>query len=512
MRRWWVVVLVLGIDAACGSTETTVSHCTPGQTIACVGAGPCSGVQTCRSDGTYDPCMCGDSGTPIDAAMSDAGFDAGMDAMDATIDSAPDVIEASVDAPKDVEPDVLLDASDSGPLSKAWTRATFGATLWRVAASPSNDLLAVGWTKQNAPLMVKWDPNGNSLPWKANLSGDAFAFAVAIDAQGNAYVAGLVNATSDLGGGSFSAGGFIAKYDAQGNQIWQRGPYGAEFRGIAVKSNGNVVIGGELASATNFGGGVLTPNGHDAVLVELTSAGQYVRAKAFGPNVSSTEIVRALALDANDNLFLTGSFTDSINFGGNTLNGPSWYIAKLDGNFAHVASVDLKSTGNDSIESLATDSNGNVYAVGYVSGSFDFGGGTISPQGGPDVVFAKLGSSLGHAFSKRFGDGAGQFGNAVTVANGKVAIVGGYDGVTDFGKGSLGNPNGAGLFLATFDTSGNALTSYGTGPNSICGALSVVPLGPDYALTGEYQQSCTLPSGTIFANNSPDTFVARMPP
>ena len=85
--------LVLAV-AACGSSssssgggdaggggDSSTRVCTPGQSIACVGVGGCSGGQVCASDGSgYGACQCGSG----DGGGSDAGSDGALDgAVDA---------------------------------------------------------------------------------------------------------------------------------------------------------------------------------------------------------------------------------------------------------------------------------------------------------------------------------------------------------------------------------------------------------------------------------------------
>jgi hypothetical protein len=83
-----------------GCSMSTTAPCTAGAMTACVCAGSLYGVQTCRADGTYAPCVCGmpDAELPVDAASLDAGSpdtgahdasssDAGS--IDATVDASP---------------------------------------------------------------------------------------------------------------------------------------------------------------------------------------------------------------------------------------------------------------------------------------------------------------------------------------------------------------------------------------------------------------------------------------
>jgi len=61
-RSTHLATLGLALLAACSSSPPPTS-CTPGRSVACVGAGSCQGFQTCAVNGqSYSPCLCGGGG------------------------------------------------------------------------------------------------------------------------------------------------------------------------------------------------------------------------------------------------------------------------------------------------------------------------------------------------------------------------------------------------------------------------------------------------------------------
>ena len=87
MGRAWLLgaafVGSLAIGIACGSSDDGGGGkaCTPGQSIACVGAGGCSGGQICNQSGTgYGECACGSGGGDAGNSDSGSGADAEADA------------------------------------------------------------------------------------------------------------------------------------------------------------------------------------------------------------------------------------------------------------------------------------------------------------------------------------------------------------------------------------------------------------------------------------------------
>jgi hypothetical protein len=462
--------------------------------------------------------VCFDGGTTTDAG-NDAANDSGADASgDAAKDSGP--VDSGADAAD------VADAADTGvvdagpPVSQPWGTTVSTGKILRVAVDAQKNIALA----MRGPNIEKWDAQGNP-KWKKPLIGDLDFYGVVFDPQGNLYAVGQTYGTSDLGGGSIGVGGFIVKYDPSGNYVWHRGSYPGWLWGVAIKSNGNVVAVGALEAAQDFGGGTIPcNNGPDVLALEVTSSGQYVRAKTFGANIYAYQYATSCALDANDNLVLGGMFEGSLTFGGQVLTGPqpgggplNLFVAKLDGSFNHLASIDFKSDGNNQLESLATDSNGNVFVTGSFSSTIDLGGGVLTPAGLSDIFLGKLGPSLSHHWSKRYGDAAYQHGYGVALdPNGNVAITGSYEGSTDFGKGNLPATNaGWGMFTALFDGAGNVLSNFGSGSsnNSSCAGFALAHLtAPDFVVVGEANGYCNVPTGKLVGNNQYAGLVARFAP
>jgi hypothetical protein len=372
----------------------------------------------------------------------------------------------TMDSPAEATSDGMSDAMIDSPVDASappWA-AMFGAGfLQAVAVDNAKDILVGG----SAVFLEKRD-FASTMLWKKAIA-PAQTTAITTDASNNVYVAADVNAPVDFGGGMTGVGAYVVKYDTTGKFLWQYGPFnGCFFFAIRTKSNGNVVVVGYQSGAFDFGGGLVGSNGVDALLVELTSSKQYVRDKRWGGTY--TQMVLGLAIDANDNMFLSTNFSGQIDFGGGALNGPqasshSIAIAKLDANANYVKQIDLKAnTANGFVKSLGFDSQGRLYAGGDVEGdsTIDFGGGPLTSNGGSDVALALLDSSLGHVWSKNWGDANGQFlgGLAVDTTDG-IGLAGTYTGTPDFGLGALPNGINSALFVVRLDKNGKATASRG---------------------------------------------------
>jgi len=140
-------------------------------------------------------------------------------------------------------------------------------------------------------LVLEYDAQGNLL-WSASHDGTGGFDAgvdVTADAAGNVYVAAL----SAGDGGDWDI--LAIKYDAAGNELWARrfdGPAGGEDEsaGIAVDADGNVYVAGTA--------GVLSPFGDDLVVIKYDADGDELWTELIDGGAGGADRAAALALDA----------------------------------------------------------------------------------------------------------------------------------------------------------------------------------------------------------------------
>ena len=300
-------------------------------------------------------------------------------------------------------------------------------------------------------------------------TGPDFGGAVAVDDGGNVFVTGYFTVSSggvDFGGGGLVSAGlqdvFLVKYSAGGVHSWSKrfGGAGTDI-GMAVDtdSSGNVVVGGTFDGTINLGGETFTTTGgRDLFVAKFSPTGQHLWSKHFGG--TSGEDVRGVAVDGAGDVFLTGQFLGTINFGGLDLPSAGFediFLAKLSGSSGnHVWSKRLGSTSApDAAYGVAVDGGGNVAITGFFAGSVNFGGGAILAQV-YDIFVAKYDSAGNYISARRFGDPAGlfdsQYGDGIAMSDsGTVFITGHFLGTLDFGAGGSATSvfgGGSDAFLA----------------------------------------------------------------
>lgn len=250
--------------------------------------------------------------------------------------------------------------------------------------------------------LAKFSATGGHL-WSRRFGGASSDVpeSVALDASGNVAIAGYFQGTADFGGGALTSAGlndaFAARYDANGNHTWSRRWGGASDdrgAGVAVNSAGNVIVTGSFTGDVSFGGATLVnPGGSDIFLVSYSPAGVHNWSKGFGTSTAVGESATAVAVDASDNVLLTGSIVAGVNFGGGALNGSGSYdvfIAKFRSDASHVWSKRYGIGYDDHGWGIAADSSGNIFTTGDFYTSVDFGGGALVNDAGTDSFLVKL--------------------------------------------------------------------------------------------------------------------------
>lgn len=154
-------------------------------------------------------------------------------------------------------------------------------------------------------------------------AGDDSGNSVAMDAAGNAYVAGHFTGDVSFGqhkvsaGGSESIAAFVHRISSAGAVEWAMSVGGDKTiaYGVAVDGRKCIYVTGSFAGTAAFGPDIrLTSSGEqDMFVMKLNETGGVQWAlKAGGPGM---DIGKSVAIDGAGSVYITGSFSDTASFG-----------------------------------------------------------------------------------------------------------------------------------------------------------------------------------------------------
>ncbi|AHJ96997.1 hypothetical protein Hsw_1402 [Hymenobacter swuensis DY53] len=216
---------------------------------------------------------------------------------------------------------------------------------------------------------------------------------ISLDAAGNVLISGVYRASLVLGSttlatptGSSRIGSFVAKLSADGQWQWAIGTAGNFSTDHSLDAQGNVYLTGTLQNSSTFGTTTLTPSAAQELYVaKLGANGQWQWAIA-GPGASST----AIATDASGNSYLTGNYLRSVAFGPTTLtatSGRDIFMAKLTANGQWLWANTAGGASNEFTHDIVVDAAGSVYLTGQFASAMTFGNTTLSYSGDPPNFF-----------------------------------------------------------------------------------------------------------------------------
>jgi hypothetical protein len=196
-------------------------------------------------------------------------------------------------------------------------------------------------------------------------------------------------------------------------------------RAIAVDAAGNLYVTGQFSGIINLGGANLTGAGsHDVFLAKFDRFGVHQWSQRFGG--TGFDVGYGVAVTPAGNIFLTGTFMNSASFGGVNLvsaGAQDIFLAMYNSTGVHQWSNRYGGTGNDSGLSLAATSVNNGYLTGYFQNTIDFGTGPLVSAGATDLFLLKFNSTGGWMIAQRFGSTLDDIANGVAVDGSDNAVI-----------------------------------------------------------------------------------------
>lgn len=183
--------------------------------------------------------------------------------------------------------------------------------------------------------LMKLDPTGNVI-WARKEGGNLSenAFGVTVDHQNNVVLTGQFEGTSSIANQSFSSiidpftnlpsyDLFISKYDPNGNPLWVKaGLAKKEDRGLAVAIDlqDNIFLSGQYSDTLQFAGNTYTNNGYNVgFITKLSPAGQV---QFFNNLRAGSCLPYDLEVNSSNQVVIVGDFLGNLNYYHNNSPNP----------------------------------------------------------------------------------------------------------------------------------------------------------------------------------------------
>ena len=308
--------------------------------------------------------------------------------------------------------------------------------------------------------ILKLDTDGNFV-WAKSFGDGLLDIGVEIttDEVGNVYTTGTYQGTVDFNPGvgifDITSNGeqdvFIQKLNSAGEFIWAKSIGGAAEDGvetIAVDAIENIYLGGKFEGSCDFNPDLgvysYTSNGlFDGYVLKLNTDGSFDWAIQNGG--SSQETVFSVKIDTEDNIYVAGSFMNTVDFQPGvgvfekTSNGSrDVFVQKLDNEGDLIWVKTFGGSGWDQLKDM--EIRDEVFLTGYFVETVDFdpNGGVLNltSNGSADVFILKLNLSGNLIWAKAFGGSGYEEGFGISVSSSNdLFSIGTFENTVDF------NPN-----------------------------------------------------------------------
>jgi hypothetical protein len=319
-----------------------------------------------------------------------------------------------------------------------WDNITFESTI-------------LSYTGGSDICIAKYNTNG-TLMWakKAGGVGLDIPNAVETDPSGNIYLSGYFNGNITFFGSTniplTSAGlkdGFLTKYDSSGNLLWAKLISSTDENTVGDMeiSGSDLLLLGYYSGTVNLGNSVSISSStasNDTFIGRFDLNGNCQNVINLGSSVIS---VSKIIKDANSNFYICGSVNGSTSIGGvafSLSSGTSSFFAKLNSSLAVTLVKTLPCQTISNASNMSIDNTGNIYLVGYYSGTISNYSNSLTSKGENDIYLAKFSSSGNPILFQSFGGSGYESGYDLLLGT-NVLISGIFTGNTNLGGGLL-NP------------------------------------------------------------------------
>ncbi len=358
---------------------------------------------------------------------------------------------------------------------------------------------------------------------QAKSSSSIDSYNIVSDNSGNTVIAGSFNNYLETTGDVLNSVGesdiFVAKANSNGE--WQfakskGGVFGIiNTKAITVDKQGNRYICGGFYGTILLGSDTLQSSGSEDVFVyKLSKNNQFLWArKAGGIDLDRAE---SIACDTNNNIFITGYFGNDATIGDSSFSSNGFddiFIAKLDSNGNWMNANFGGSMLTDKGLSVAISSQGDIYISGIINNDVIFGDITISNCIEDDIFVAKLNSEFEWIWVINAGGSGWDAATAITVdTNENIFVTGYFEETATFGNNSISSLGYDDIFIAKLNSSGNWIWVNSTGSEYLGenGNSIISDNNNSVYFTGYYKNISAFGNTNLVSKGLSDAFIAKL--
>lgn len=370
--------------------------------------------------------------------------------------------------------------------------------------------------------VAKFDKNGNII-WLKGESSDAFyaVYDLITTPDGGYCISGIYfNADAQFGNitltNDASGNPFIARYDKEGNVLWARGESGsANYYQLAIDHTGSIIFLGEISNPFTFNGEEQPEYGdRDIIFGKYASDGTPLWIKVL-PGLD-LEYSSKVAIDAENNILITGRFFSNFTFEGisfNSYGNEDAFILKTDSEGSPVWVNVLGDDGNNRMPAgLGIADNGNIYLSLSVDDGMYVDAFTINTLGLTDMCLLEINPDNGAVNWYQTGGGYDwDYAYDLVVGSNGVFVCGTVNGDAEFGGLQLLSTGTSG-FMIGYNFDGSAMELTPLTSTSGAHAYNITSDERGGALVaGVFNSDVTVPGySTIYSQGASDIFICKV--